>query len=86
MRDLAEYKTVHDLAADWDYAEACDVVGFRLHGGSVTWTDAEYTSHTMYRVRIGRIEPTSDGQHLRVFVRYVEPDTRITLVRGSNND
>lgn len=73
-----EYKTVHDLAADGEWAETH--IGFKVKGGRVVWEDATYTIYSNYSglVRIGRLD-TSKG-FIDPITRYVDGATPITLV------
>lgn len=70
MRSGEQFKTAHDLAADWSWMPSY----FRVKGGRALWDCAEYIGE---RLRIGRID-TTDG--IRPRVRYVSPDTLVTLV------
>lgn len=74
--------TAHDLAADWKAWRGAN--GFRVARGSVVWETAEYPErpggNDMTRVRIQRLEATASASTgIRVFTRYVDPDTRVIL-------
>lgn len=79
MTNTAQPLTAHDLAASWESWNGAN--GFRVARGSKVWETAEYLEGgSMERVRIQRLEATeSASTGIRVFTRYVDPDTRVIL-------